>query len=148
MLVKGATVDRTFDSSPPGQNVRHFADDVFRSILWMKKIGVLIIIVLKYVPYGPIDNSPAWVYIMVWRRIGDKTYLNQCSPDSLTHICGTRGDELTHCCLVPWHYHAWSDQVPLKNWPKTTLNGSEILIFVSILNKCGNEYSCCSSSIA
>ena len=24
-------------------------------------------------------------------------YLNQCWPDSLTYICGTRWDELTHC---------------------------------------------------
>ena len=28
---------------------------------------------------------------MAWRRIGDNHYLNQCLPDSLTHICGTRG---------------------------------------------------------
>ena len=28
---------------------------------------------------------------MAWRRIGDKLYLNRSWPDSLTHICGTRG---------------------------------------------------------
>ena len=28
---------------------------------------------------------------MAWRRIATSHYLNECWPDSLTHICGTRG---------------------------------------------------------
>ena len=28
---------------------------------------------------------------MAWHRIGDEPYLNQCWPDSLTHICNARG---------------------------------------------------------
>ena len=36
-----------------------------------------------------INNNPALVPIMAWRR--SSHYLNQCWPSSLTHICGTSG---------------------------------------------------------
>ena len=61
-----------FNSSPPGQNGRHLADDIFRCIFVNEKFCLLITISLKFVPKGPIDNNPALVEIMVWRRIGDK----------------------------------------------------------------------------
>ena len=60
------------NSSPPGQNGRHLADDVFRCIFMNEKFCVLIEISLKFVPKGPIGNSPTLVQIMAWRRIGDK----------------------------------------------------------------------------
>ena len=41
------------------------------AFLWMK-ICVLIKISLKFVPKGPIDNNPALVQILAWRRIDDK----------------------------------------------------------------------------
>ena len=41
------------------------------------------------VPKGPINSNTAFVQVMAWRRTGH--YLFQCSPSSLTHICGTRG---------------------------------------------------------
>ena len=46
------------NSSPPGQNGRHFAYDIFRSIFVNKKFCILIKISLKFVPKGPIDNNP------------------------------------------------------------------------------------------
>ena len=49
------------NSSPPGQNVRHFADDIFRCIFMNEKFCILIKISLKFVPTGPIDNNPALV---------------------------------------------------------------------------------------
>ena len=60
------------NSSPPGQNGRHFADDIFRCIFVNEKFYILIKISLKFVPKGSIDNTPALVWIMAWRRIGDK----------------------------------------------------------------------------
>ena len=36
--------------------------------LWIKKIKIS----LKFVPKGPLDNNPALVHVMAWRRIGDK----------------------------------------------------------------------------
>ena len=37
-----------------------------------KVFFILITISLKFVPRDPIDNIPALVQIMAWRRIGDK----------------------------------------------------------------------------
>ena len=60
------------NSSPPGQNGRHFADDIFRCIFLIEKFCILIRISLKFVPKGPIDNKWALVQVMAWRRIDDK----------------------------------------------------------------------------
>ena len=46
---------------PPGQNGRHFADDIFRSVFVNETFCILIRISLKFVPKGPIDNNPALV---------------------------------------------------------------------------------------
>ena len=53
------------------------ADSVFKCIFLNEKICILIKILLKFVPKGPVDNNPALVQIMVWRRIGDKPL---CEP--------------------------------------------------------------------
>ena len=50
-----------FNSSPPGQNGRHFADDSFKCIFVNEKFCILIKFSLKFVPKGPIDNNPALV---------------------------------------------------------------------------------------
>ena len=45
---------------------------------------------MKFVPQGPINNVPALVQIMAWRRPGDKP-LSETMIASLTaHICVTR----------------------------------------------------------
>ena len=54
-------VGSIFNSSPPGQNGRHFADDSFKCIFVNEKFCILIKISLKFVPKGPIDNTPALV---------------------------------------------------------------------------------------
>ena len=61
-----------FDSSPPGQNGRYFADDIFWRIFWNENVRSWIQISLKFVPNGPIDNKPELVQVMAWRRTGDK----------------------------------------------------------------------------
>ena len=48
------------NSFPPGQNGRHFADDIFRCILMKEKFRILIKISLKFVPKGLIDNNPSF----------------------------------------------------------------------------------------
>ena len=78
-----------FNSSPSRHNGRCFADDIFRCIFVNDVFCILIRISLKFVPKDLIDNKPAFVQIMTWRRIGH--YRNQCWTNSLTHICGTRG---------------------------------------------------------
>ena len=52
---------KSVNSSPPGQNGRHFADDVFRCIFMNEKLSILIKMSVKCVPKGPIDNIPALV---------------------------------------------------------------------------------------
>ena len=49
------------NSSPPGQDDRHFADGSFRCIFMNEKFLILINISLKFIPKGLIDNKPALV---------------------------------------------------------------------------------------
>ena len=48
------------------------ADNIFKCIFLNETFCNLIKISLKFVPRGPIDNNPALVQIMAWRRTGDK----------------------------------------------------------------------------
>ena len=50
-----------FNPSPPGQNGRHLADDIFRCIFVNEKICFFIKIALNFVPKGTIYNIPALV---------------------------------------------------------------------------------------
>ena len=54
------------------QNGRHFADNTFKRIFMNENVRISINISLKFVPEGPINNIPALVQIMAWRRIDDK----------------------------------------------------------------------------
>ena len=47
------------NSPLPGQNGRHFADDIFRCISMKETLCILVKISLKFVPKGPTDNNPA-----------------------------------------------------------------------------------------
>ena len=58
------------NSSSPEQSGRRFTNDIFNCI-W--KVSYLIRISLNCVPKDPIDNNPALVEKMAWRRIGDKS---------------------------------------------------------------------------
>ena len=73
------------NSLNPRWNRRHSTDAIFKRIFLNGNLLISINISLKFFfPNGPIDTIPALVQIMA-------NYLNQCWPDSLTHICGTRG---------------------------------------------------------
>ena len=69
---KWLSIPATLNTSPLGQNGHHFTDDSFKCIFVNEKFPILIKISLKFVPEGPIDNSPALVLIMTWCRIGTK----------------------------------------------------------------------------
>ena len=71
-------------------NEQHFADDIFKRIFFNEKVWIPIKISLKFVPKGPIDNMPALVQIMAWRRPGDKPLSEPMMVNSLTHIYVTR----------------------------------------------------------
>ena len=78
----------------PRQNGRHFADDIFKCILLNENTSILINISLKFVPEGRINNIPALVQIMAWRRLGDKPLSEPMMVSLLTHKCVTRLNEL------------------------------------------------------
>ena len=79
-----------FNSLRPRQNRRHFADDVFKCNFLNENVWISIEISLKFVPKGPINNIPALVRIMAWRRSGDKPLSEPIMVSLLTHICVTR----------------------------------------------------------
>ena len=74
----------------PGQNGRHFADDIFKCIFLNENVWTPIKISLKFVPKGRINNIPALVQIMAWRRPGDKPLSEPMMVSLPTHICVTR----------------------------------------------------------
>ena len=67
------------------------ADDISKCIFFNENLSISITISPKFVPKGPINNIPALVQIMAWRRPGDKPLSGPMMFIFLVHICGTRG---------------------------------------------------------
>ena len=80
----------TLNSSPPGQNGRQFADDIFKRIVMNEKSCISIRISLKFVHKRPVDDKLALFQIMAWRRTGNKPLSDPMVISLLTHICVTR----------------------------------------------------------
>ena len=113
------------NSSSPGQNGRHFADDIFKRTFLNERALFLIIISLKFVPQGRIDNSPALVLILAWRRIVDKP-LSKPMLTRLTDIyAALGGDELSG--KASCHQISWSLEVARV----------DVIIIVSLRNMTG-----------
>ena len=70
----------------PRQNGRRFADDAFICIFLNENVRISIKISLKFVPKGPINNIPALVQIMAWRRSGNKPLSEPMMVSLLTHV--------------------------------------------------------------
>ena len=83
-------VHLSFNTLRPRQNGRHFPDDIFKLIFLNENLCILIETSLKFVPVGPINNIPALVHIMAWRRPGDKPLSEPMMVSLLTHISVTR----------------------------------------------------------
>ena len=114
-----------FNTLRQRQDSWHFADDIFNCIFLNKNVLISIKILLKSVPKGPVNNIPALVQIMAWRRPGDKPLSEPMMVSLPTHVCVTRlqwvkashrnsfeGDE------IYWH--------PIFKWvvDSTTLQGT------------------------
>ena len=61
-------------------NGRHFTDDTFKRIFLYENVGISI----------KINNIPALVQVIAWRRPGDKPSTEPMVVRLLTHICITR----------------------------------------------------------
>ena len=83
-------IERHINTLRPRQNGRHFADDTFNRIFVLANARISIKFSLKFVPKGPINNIPALVQIMAWRRPSDKPLSEPMLVRLPTHICVTR----------------------------------------------------------
>ena len=79
-----------FNTLRPRQNGFHFADDIFKCIFLNENVWIPIKISLKFVPKDPINNIPALVRIMAWRRPGDKPLTESMMVCLPTHTFVTR----------------------------------------------------------
>ena len=79
-----------FDTLRPRQNGCHFSDDLFKCIFLNENDLIPIQISLKFVPLSPIDNIPALVRIMAWRRPGNKSLSEPVMVRLPTHLYITR----------------------------------------------------------
>ena len=82
--------DIMFNTLRPRQDGRHFPHDIFICILLNECEWHLIKISLKFVPYVPINNIPALIQLMAWRRAGDKPLSEPMMVSLLTPIYVTR----------------------------------------------------------
>ena len=90
----------------PRQDGRHFADDIFTCIFFNENCWILKFS-LKYVHRGPIDNNPALVQIMAWRRSGAKPLSQPIVVSLPTHICVTRPQ---------WVNTKWKGSTSVGHW--------------------------------
>ena len=89
------------------QNGRHFTDDIVKCIFSNENVWIQIKISLKFVSKGPINNIPALVQIMTWRRPGDKPLPKPMTVRLPTHSCVTRPQWVNYMIVLapvkqPW----------------------------------------------
>ena len=92
----------------PRQYGHHFADNTFKPIFLNGNIRISIKISLKFVLKVPINNIPALVQIMAWRRPGDKPLSDPMMVCLLTHTCVTRPQ-----WVMAHMWHRWTH--PCRN---------------------------------
>ena len=97
----------------PRQNGRHFADDTSKRIFLTEIVRISIKNSLKFVPKGQINNFPALVQIMAWRRTGDKPLSEPMMTRLPTHICVTRPQWVEYKTIFPG---IWISIIKIRGW--------------------------------
>ena len=69
-LLRAYATPMLFNSLRSRRNDRYNADDIFKCIFLKENVWIPTKISLKFVPKGRINNIPALVQIMAWRRPG------------------------------------------------------------------------------
>ena len=72
MQWQGYNMDQSLSRLPLDMIADILADDIFKCIFLKENVIIPIQVSLKLVPRSPIDNKPALVQEMAWRRTGDK----------------------------------------------------------------------------
>ena len=91
---------KSFNSLRPILNRRHFADDIFKCIFENENEWISPKISMKFVPNVQINDIPALVQIMAWRRPGDKPLSEPMMVSLLTHISVTRPQWVKPWCQL------------------------------------------------
>ena len=100
----------------PRQNGRHLADDTFKRIFLNENVRISIKISLKFVPKGQINNIPALVQIMAWRRPGDKPLSEPMMVRLLTHIGVTRPQWVKSVHIITRNCDMGCDTLAHDDW--------------------------------
>ena len=110
-----------FNTLRPRQNGRHFPDDILKWIFMNENVWISIKISLQFVPKGQINNIPALLQMMAWRRPGDKPLSEPMMVRLLTHICVARPQWVnTNECSFMLRYPPYAIQgIPSSNIPET-----------------------------
>ena len=80
------TCDSHVNTLRPRQNDRHIADGILKCIFLNENVWISLKISLKFVPEVRINNIPALVQIMAWRRQGDKPLSEPMVDNLLMHM--------------------------------------------------------------
>ena len=99
----------TFNTLGPRPNGCHFPDGIFKCISVNENVWISLKISLKFVPKVQIDNIPALIQTMAWRRPGDKPLSESMMVSWLTHICVTRPQWVklrSRICMALGHHCA------------------------------------------
>ena len=99
------------------QNGCHFADDIFKRIFLNDNIWIRIKISLKFVPKGPINNIPAIIQIMAWRRPGNKPLSELMVVSLLTHICVAQPQWVNKNHITATVFDDWVPIVLIYGYP-------------------------------
>ena len=97
----------------------------FRFVLLNENVWISIKISLKFLPKGPINNIPAMVPIMTWRRPGNKPLSKPMMVSLLTHICATRPQWVKD---INYHFFFIARYIPFL----CTCTGG-VYVFISIV---------------
>ena len=81
------------------QDGRHLPDDIFKCIFLIESVWISLKISLKFVPKVRINNIPALVHIMAWRRPVDKPLSEPLMVKLLMYICHSASMRL---CYLQW----------------------------------------------
>ena len=96
-----STILKHINTSRPRQIGRHFPDNIFKCISWMKIYTFRLRFQwIKFVPQGPINNIPGLVQIMAWRLTGDK-------PLSETILALVGDAYMRHSASMSWFISPW-----------------------------------------
>ena len=111
-------VPRIIDTLRLRQHGRHLTDNIFKCIFLNGNVWISLKISLKFVPKVWINNIPAFVQIMAWRRPDDKPLSEAMMVVLLMHISVTWPQR-----VKPGTPSAWFNKKADRNGNKNLATG-------------------------